>query len=45
MVKRAPMIFQKLRVEWLWRLLLNPRKLEKVKNLPKFYLSVRRAQK
>jgi N-acetylglucosaminyldiphosphoundecaprenol N-acetyl-beta-D-mannosaminyltransferase len=45
MVKRAPMIFQKLKIEWLWRLLLNPRKLEKVKNLPKFYLSVRRAQK
>ena len=45
MVKRAPMIFQKLKIEWLWRLLLNPRKLEKVKNLPKFYVSVRRAQK
>ncbi len=44
-VKRAPKLFQKLRIEWLWRLLLNPRKLEKVKNLPKFYLSVRRAQK
>jgi N-acetylglucosaminyldiphosphoundecaprenol N-acetyl-beta-D-mannosaminyltransferase len=44
-VKRAPKLFQTLRIEWLWRLLLNPRKFEKVKNLPKFYLSVRRAQK
>lgn len=40
-VKRAPTIFQKLRVEWLWRLLLNPRKIAKVKNLPVFYFRVR----
>ncbi|MEI7577832.1 MAG: WecB/TagA/CpsF family glycosyltransferase [Armatimonadota bacterium] len=45
MVKRAPVIFQKLKIEWLWRTLLNPKKLDKVKNLPKFYFMVRRATK
>lgn len=45
MVKRAPAIFQKLRIEWVWRTILNPRKLEKVRNLPRFYLQVRRATK
>ncbi len=44
-VKRAPMIFQKLRLEWLWRILLNPKKIAKVKNLPIFYWQVRRATK
>ncbi len=44
-VKRAPAIFQKMRLEWLWRTLLNPKKLDKVKNLPKFYYRVRRATK
>ena len=44
-VKRAPLIFQKLHIEWLWRTILNPKKLDKVKNLPKFYLRVRRAKK
>lgn len=34
--KRAPAIFQKLRAEWLWRLILNPTKISKVKLLPKF---------
>lgn len=36
-VKRAPGVIQKLRIEWLWRLLLNPRKLSKVRMLPKFW--------
>lgn len=34
--KRAPKFIQKLSLEWLWRVLLNPRKLSKVKTLPKF---------
>jgi N-acetylglucosaminyldiphosphoundecaprenol N-acetyl-beta-D-mannosaminyltransferase len=42
-VKRAPGIIQKLRLEWLWRTLLNPKKLAKVKNLPLFYWRVRKA--
>jgi N-acetylglucosaminyldiphosphoundecaprenol N-acetyl-beta-D-mannosaminyltransferase len=35
-VKRAPKLIQAMRVEWLWRLILNPRKLPKVMALPKF---------
>lgn len=34
--KRAPKLVQKLHMEWLWRLLLNPKKIGKVKLLPKF---------
>lgn len=37
-VKRAPVIFQKMKMEWLWRLLLNPTKFSKVKLLPKFVM-------
>jgi N-acetylglucosaminyldiphosphoundecaprenol N-acetyl-beta-D-mannosaminyltransferase len=41
-VKRAPVIIQKLRVEWLWRLILNPSKIAKVMMLPKFMVHVMR---
>lgn len=34
--KRAPKLVQALKLEWLWRLLLNPSKIGKVKLLPKF---------
>ncbi len=34
--KRAPKLLQKLKLEWLWRLLLNPKKIAKAKNLPRF---------
>lgn len=34
--KRAPVLIQKIKMEWLWRLILNPRKLSKAKMLPKF---------
>jgi N-acetylglucosaminyldiphosphoundecaprenol N-acetyl-beta-D-mannosaminyltransferase len=34
--KRAPIVIQKLKLEWLWRLLANPKKIAKVKNLPRF---------
>jgi len=40
--KRAPQTFQKLRLEWLWRLMLNPSKISKVKMLPKFVMLVLR---
>lgn len=43
-VKRAPKVIQKLHLEWMWRLLLNPKKFAKVKNLPAFYLKVRRSK-
>lgn len=35
-IKRAPRVFQKLGIEWLWRLMQDPRKIGKVKNLPRF---------
>lgn len=44
-VKRAPMIIQKIKMEWLWRFILNPRKIAKVKNLPIFYWQVLRSKK
>lgn len=44
-VKRAPKLFQKLKIEWLWRVLLNPSKLPKVMTLPRFVGMVLRAKK
>jgi N-acetylglucosaminyldiphosphoundecaprenol N-acetyl-beta-D-mannosaminyltransferase len=44
-VKRAPVLFQKLRLEWLWRTIQNPTKLAKVKLLPKFVAMVLRSGK
>lgn len=35
-VKRAPKWVQNRSLEWLWRLILNPRKIAKAKSLPKF---------
>ena len=35
-VKRAPVAFQKLKLEWVWRLLQDPKKIAKVKLLPVF---------
>jgi len=43
--KRAPRLLQKLHLEWAWRLLLNPKKIAKVKSLPRFVLLVLRAGK
>lgn len=40
--KRAPRWVQKISMEWLWRVLLNPRKFSKVKTLPVFLLRVLR---
>lgn len=34
--RRAPAILQRLHLEWMWRLILNPTKLAKVKLLPRF---------
>lgn len=42
-VKRAPKAMQKLRLEWLWRVMLNPSKISKVRLLPQFVLLVLRA--
>ena len=35
-VRRAPRLLRKLRLEWLWRLILNPRKWRKALSLPTF---------
>lgn len=42
--KRAPVIIQKLKLEWLWRTLLNPKKMKKAMALPKFMMLVLRHQ-
>lgn len=43
--KRAPLLFQKLKLEWLWRLILNPKKISKAKNLPIFVWMVLKSGK
>ncbi|MBX3110767.1 MAG: WecB/TagA/CpsF family glycosyltransferase [Fimbriimonadaceae bacterium] len=41
-VKRAPKLIQRLHMEWAWRLMLNPKKIHKVKMLPRFVWHVLR---
>lgn len=43
--KRAPKLIQRMKLEWLWRLILNPRKIGKAKTLPRFVSLVLRSQK
>lgn len=40
-VKRAPLFMQRMRLEWLWRVLSNPKKINKVMLLPRFVRLVR----
>lgn len=42
--KRAPEAWQKLRIEWLWRALIQPSKFKKLAALPRFMLMVIRAK-
>lgn len=42
-VRRAPNWIQRIRLEWLWRLIMNPRKWRKAALLPKFWFMVMRA--
>lgn len=44
-VKRAPKLFQKLSMEWLWRTLANPKKISKAKYLPAFFWRVLRSKR
>ena len=44
-IRRAPRWVQAIRCEWLWRLLQDPRKIGKVRLLPKFVLAVLREGK
>lgn len=39
-LKRAPVIYQRLGLEWLYRLLQEPKRLRRVLNLPRFLLAV-----
>ena len=39
-IKRAPLFMQRLRLEWLWRLLLQPSRLPRMMVLPKFMWKV-----
>jgi N-acetylglucosaminyldiphosphoundecaprenol N-acetyl-beta-D-mannosaminyltransferase len=43
-VKRAPRWMQQLGYEWLWRLLQDPRKIKKGRNLPRFVWQIWRAK-
>jgi len=43
--RRAPVLIQKLHAEWLWRLLLNPKKFQKVRELPGFVRAVLKSQR
>jgi N-acetylglucosaminyldiphosphoundecaprenol N-acetyl-beta-D-mannosaminyltransferase len=43
--RRAPRLMRKARLEWLWRVLANPRKINKVLLLPRFVLLVQRASR
>ncbi len=42
-VKRAPVLFQKLRLEWFWRLLTNPSRIGRMMVLPKFMKAVKKS--
>jgi N-acetylglucosaminyldiphosphoundecaprenol N-acetyl-beta-D-mannosaminyltransferase len=44
-VKRAPKTLQKLKMEWLWRLMQNPKKIGKVMLLPRFVSLVLRTKR
>ncbi|MFM9873649.1 MAG: WecB/TagA/CpsF family glycosyltransferase [Fimbriimonadaceae bacterium] len=44
-VKRAPVLIQKLKIEWLWRTLANPKKFSKFMTLPKFWRMVRQEKR
>jgi N-acetylglucosaminyldiphosphoundecaprenol N-acetyl-beta-D-mannosaminyltransferase len=44
-VRRAPLLVRKLKMEWLWRTLANPKKIKKALNLPRFALMVLRSGK
>lgn len=42
--RRAPLAWQRLKLEWLWRSILNPKKLKNLKNLPRFVWLVLRSK-
>ena len=44
-VRRAPKLFIKLGLEWLWRLIRQPSRLGRMMKLPKFYLGMKKYKK
>lgn len=44
-VKRAPVPFRRMKLEWLWRVASNPRKISKVLLLPRFVRLVKRRER
>ena len=43
-VRRAPAFFQRIGMEWFWRLCLEPKRLKRVLVLPRFMLAVRKSK-
>lgn len=43
-VRRAPLFFQRMHLEWLWRLLSDPRRIKRMMALPKFMLLVQKSK-
>ncbi len=39
-IKRAPIVFQKLGIEWLWRLILQPSRIFRMVVLPIYLLKI-----
>ena len=39
-IKRAPKFFQKLGIEWLWRLCQEPTKIKRMMRLPKYLVKI-----
>ncbi len=39
-IKRAPKFFQKLGIEWLWRLFREPSRIKRMMRLPKYLIKV-----
>lgn len=44
-VKRAPALFVKLKLEWVWRLLKQPTRIGRMMNIPKFMIYVKKYKK
>ena len=40
-IRRAPVIIQKLGIEWLWRLILQPKRIIRMMALPIYYLKIK----
>ena len=39
-IKRAPKLFQKLGIEWLWRLIQQPSRIKRMMQLPQYLIKI-----